>query len=97
MNIELSGKNKTVADGITVAELIAQEQLETPEHVKVAVNDDFVEREQFADTRLHDGDVVEFLTFMGGGHKRGNSFDSKRVTWILARRIRTCTIFHQKN
>ena len=48
MNIELSGKNKTVADGITVAELIAQEQLETPEHVKVAVNDDFVEREQFA-------------------------------------------------
>lgn len=40
MNIELSGKNKTVADGITVAELIAQEQLETPEHVKVAVNDD---------------------------------------------------------
>lgn len=67
MNIELSGKNKTVADGITVAELIAQEQLETPEHVKVAVNDDFVEREQFADTRLHDGDVVEFLTFMGGG------------------------------
>jgi len=31
------------------------------------VNDDFVEREQFADTRLHDGDVVEFLTFMGGG------------------------------
>lgn len=67
MNIELSGKNKTVADGIIVAELIAQEQLETPEHVKVAVNDDFVEREQFADTRLHDGDVVEFLTFMGGG------------------------------
>lgn len=60
-------ENKTVADGITVAELIAQEQLETPEHVKVAVNDDFVEREQFADTRLHDGDVVEFLTFMGGG------------------------------
>ena len=28
MNIELSGKNKTVADGITVAELIAQEQLD---------------------------------------------------------------------
>ena len=44
MNIELSGKNNTVADGITVAELIAQEQLETPEHVKEAVNDDLVER-----------------------------------------------------
>ena len=67
MNIELSGKNKTVADGITVAELIAQEQLETPEHVKVAVNDDFVEAEAFEKTVLQEGDVVEFLTFMGGG------------------------------
>ncbi len=67
MNIELAGKKKVVADGITVAELIAQEQLETPEHVKVAVNDDFVEREQFSDTRLQEGDVVEFLIFMGGG------------------------------
>lgn len=69
MNIELSGKKKVVADDITVAELIAQEQLETPKHVKVAVNDDFVEADDFEKTVLHDGDVVEFLTFMGGGCK----------------------------
>ena len=67
MNIILSGNTKPVAEGITVAELIVQEQLETPEHIKVAVNDDFVEPEQFSTTTLHDGDVVEFLTFMGGG------------------------------
>lgn len=67
MNIELSGKKKVVADGITVAELIVQEQLETPKHVKVAVNDDFVEAEAFEKTVLQEGDVVEFLTFMGGG------------------------------
>ena len=67
MNIELSGKKKVVADGITVAELIVQEQLETPKHVKVAVNDDFVEVDAFEKTVLQEGDVVEFLTFMGGG------------------------------
>ena len=67
MNIELSGKKKVVADGITVAELIVQEQLETPNHVKVAVNDDFVEVDEFEKTVLQEGDVVEFLTFMGGG------------------------------
>lgn len=67
MNIVLAGNTKPVAEGITVAGLIAQEQLETPEHVKVAVNDEFVEPEQFVTTRLQDGDVVEFLTFMGGG------------------------------
>lgn len=72
MNIELSGKNKTVADGITVAELIAQEQLETPEHVKVAVNDDFVEREQFADTRLHDGDGTGLARIKAAGLYAGN-------------------------
>ena len=66
MNIELSGKKKVVADGITVAELI-QEQLETPKHVKVAVNDDFVEVDAFEKTVLQEGDVVEFLIFMGGG------------------------------
>lgn len=67
MNIELSGKKKVVADGITVAELIVQEQLETPKHVKVAVNDDFVEVDEFEKTVLQEGDVVEFLIFMGGG------------------------------
>ena len=67
MNIELSGKRKTVADGITIAELIEQEQLETPKHVKVAVNDDFVEEEAFEKTVLQEDDVVEFLIFMGGG------------------------------
>ena len=69
MNIELSGKKKVVADGITVAELIVQEQLETPKHVKVAVNDDFVEVDAFEKTVLQEGDVVEFLTFMGGGSR----------------------------
>ena len=69
MNIELSGKKKVVADGITVAELIVQEQLETPKHVKVAVNDDFVEVDAFEKTVLQEGDVVEFLIFMGGGSR----------------------------
>ena len=61
MNIELSGKNKTVADGITVAELIAQEQLETPEHVKVAVNDAFLDFVLLAGPRLSTGSVVAFV------------------------------------
>ena len=67
MTILFAGNTNSVAQGITVAGLIAQEHLETPEHVKVAVNDEFVEPEQFSTTRLQDGDVVEFLTFMGGG------------------------------
>ena len=67
MQIILSGKNQNVKESITVAQLIEQEQLETPKHEQVAVNDDFVEAEAFEKPVLQEVDVVEFLNFMGGG------------------------------
>jgi sulfur carrier protein len=41
---------------------------ESPEYVSVSVNDDFIKREHFDTTTLKEGDVVEFLYFMGGGN-----------------------------
>lgn len=67
MKITVSGEIKEVKDGLTIAELIEQENVETPEYVSVSVNDDFAKREDFATQKLQDGDIVEFLYFMGGG------------------------------
>lgn len=67
MKIIVSGESKEVQDGITIAALIEQENVETPQYVSVSVNDEFVKREEFAAQKLHDGDIVEFLYFMGGG------------------------------
>ena len=67
MKITVAGEAKEVRDGLTVAELIEQENVETPEYVTVSVNDEFVKSEDFATHKLNDGDVVEFLYFMGGG------------------------------
>lgn len=67
MNITVAGVKKEVADGITVAQLIEQEKVETPEYVTVTINDDFVESGTFDSTVIKDGDSVEFLYFMGGG------------------------------
>lgn len=67
MTITISGKQKEVKDGITVSELIEEEQVEMPEYVTVSVNEAFVDRPAFATTHLAEGDVVEFLYFMGGG------------------------------
>lgn len=67
MKITVAGVEKEVKDGITVAELIAQENVETPEYVSVSINDDFAKRENFKTQTLSEGDVVEFLYFMGGG------------------------------
>ncbi len=69
MNITVAGKKKEVADGITVAELIEQEQIENAEYVTVTVNEEFLQREDFTATKLKDGDEVEFLYFMGGGSR----------------------------
>lgn len=48
-------------------ELIEQEKVETPEYVTVSINEEFVESDKKESTVLKDGDVVEFLYFMGGG------------------------------
>ena len=67
MKITVAGVTKEVADGLTVAQLIEQEKVETPQYVTVTINDDFVESGTFETTVLKDGDNVEFLYFMGGG------------------------------
>ena len=47
--------------------LVIDENVETPQYVTVTINDEFVESGAFESTVLKDGDVVEFLYFMGGG------------------------------
>ena len=67
MKLTITGKVKEYEDGITVARLIELEDVESPLYVTVAVNHAFVDQGAFATTVLKDGDVIEFLYFMGGG------------------------------
>ena len=67
MKIIVAGEKKEVADGLTVAALIEQENVETPEYVTVSVNEEFIDKDAFASHALKEGDEVEFLYFMGGG------------------------------
>ena len=67
MKITLGGEKREVADGLTVAALIKQEQVETPQYVTVSVNEEFIDADSFATHGLKEGDEVEFLYFMGGG------------------------------
>lgn len=67
MTITVAGVKKEVKDGLTVAQLIVDEKVETPQYVTVSVNDDFVDSSAFDSTVLKENDNVEFLYFMGGG------------------------------
>ncbi|MBQ2577790.1 MAG: sulfur carrier protein ThiS [Lachnospiraceae bacterium] len=67
MTLTVAGKKKDYAEGTTIEQLIDIEKVDNPLYVTVTVNDDFAERDSFASRALQDGDVVEFLYFMGGG------------------------------
>lgn len=67
MQITVAGVKKEVKDGLILPELIEQENVETPEYVTVSINEEFVATADRETTVLKDGDVVEFLYFMGGG------------------------------
>ena len=67
MFIYVAGNKIEYEKGLTVCQLIEKENVENPLYVSVIVNEEFVDREEFDDTELHDGDEIEFLYFMGGG------------------------------
>ena len=68
MKLIVAGERKEAAFGLTVAELIEQEQVEAPQYVTVSVNEEFIKSEAIGSHVLHEGDEVEFLYFMGGGN-----------------------------
>ncbi len=67
MTITVAGEKKDYKEGLTLAELIELEEVETPQYVTVSINDEFVENQNRDGHILKEGDTVEFLYFMGGG------------------------------
>ena len=69
MKVTVSGELKEYDNGTTLLELVEAENVEMPEYVTVSVNDDLLGYHDFEKTVLKNGDVIEFLYFMGGGCK----------------------------
>ena len=67
MTVTIAGNKKDIEQGTTIEQIIVSEKVENPDYVTVTVNDEFVEKEDFAKTVLKENDTVEFLYFMGGG------------------------------
>lgn len=69
MKLTVSGDVKEYKEGLKLSELVVIEKVETPEYVTASVNDELLGASTFENTVLKDGDVVEFLYFMGGGSR----------------------------
>jgi sulfur carrier protein len=67
MKIQINGDEVEVTDDLTIRQLLMERQVRMPEMVSVELNDEILERAEFATRRVLPGDRVEFLYFMGGG------------------------------
>ena len=67
MKLVVNGSEVETKDGLTVSELLVEQNVKMPEMVSVEVDGQIVPREDFDGTALKDGGKVEFLYFMGGG------------------------------
>lgn len=67
MIVIVNGENLEIEKSLNIDELLIVAKAEQPEYVTVQKNGEFVERENFANTFVNDGDTIEFLYFMGGG------------------------------
>ncbi len=69
IHIIVSGENCEVEANTTVDQLLKNENVEMPEYVSVSVNEEILSRDSYNSFLLKNGDVIEFLYFMGGGEK----------------------------
>jgi len=68
MQIRINGEDEQVAkSGVSIAELLILKKVESPDMVSVQLNGEIIDRSQYHELRVHEGDELDFLYFMGGG------------------------------
>jgi sulfur carrier protein len=65
--ITVNGEVQEVNLPLSIEGLIKLNKVLQPDMVTVQVNEEFLERNEYATRQLAEGDDVEFLYFMGGG------------------------------
>ena len=68
-NIYVNGEAQEVNLPLSLSELITLNKVVQPDMVSVQLNEEFVDRNDWKNIQLKDGDNVDFLYFMGGGSK----------------------------
>ncbi len=82
IRIQVNGEMREWRSGVTVADLLRDLEIGA-DRVAVEVNLQIVDRAKFADHRLRDGDRVEILSFIGGGHGGPAGQHQPFFTWTF--------------
>ncbi|MHC4635908.1 MAG: sulfur carrier protein ThiS [Planctomycetota bacterium] len=68
MQLIVNGKENNLAEGLTISQLLIEQEVKMSEMVSVELNGNILKRSEFDSATLNEGDKVEFLYFMGGGN-----------------------------
>ena len=66
IQVQVNGKDQEVRSGLSVLELVESFDL-NPMLVVVELNREILDRDQFRDVQVSEGDAVELVHFVGGG------------------------------
>ncbi len=66
IQVHVNGKEREVRSGLSVFELVESFDL-NPMLIVVELNREILDRDQFKDVRVSNGDAVELVHFVGGG------------------------------
>ena len=64
--ITINGEEKSGYENVTVSEMVEKEGFMVA-RIAVEVNGNIVSKQSYNDTILHSGDVIEVVSFVGGG------------------------------
>ena len=64
--VQINGETRENYENLTVEEMVDREGLQKS-CVAVEINGEIVSKQKYNDTVLHAGDVVEVVSFVGGG------------------------------
>jgi sulfur carrier protein len=68
LRIQVNGELLEVDDESSLSKLVSVLNLK-PEQVAIELNQQVVRRAEWENTLLHEGDQVEIVHFVGGGHR----------------------------
>lgn len=66
MILKINGKEIEVSDGINISELLDELKI-SKDRVAIELNKDIAKRSQWNEICLKEGDILEIVTFVGGG------------------------------
>lgn len=64
--VKINGKEASDICGMTVSQYLSANNY-NPKHIVVELNEEILPKTEYDSTAIADGDVVEILSFMGGG------------------------------